>query len=80
MAFETDTSQTSLAQIVEPLRRQNIGLTGYHVLPDPLEALAARIQLINKAERSLTSNTTFGTMTVLVHWPCMPSFRQQTVA
>jgi len=53
MAFETDTSQTSLAQIVEPLRRQNIGLTGYHVLPDPLEALAARIQLINKAERSL---------------------------
>jgi hypothetical protein len=31
MAFETDTSQTSLAQIVEPLRRQNIGLTGYHV-------------------------------------------------
>ncbi|ENX31146.1 MULTISPECIES: phospholipase D family protein [Acinetobacter] len=53
MAFETDTSQTSLAQIVEPLRDQNIGLTGYRVLYDPLEALAARIQLINKAERSL---------------------------
>src|SRR5690606_19711718 len=53
MAFETDTSQTSLAQIVEPLREQNIGLTGYRVLYDPLEALGARIQLINKAERSL---------------------------
>ncbi len=52
MAFETDTSQTSLAQF-EPLRDQNIGLTGYRVLYDPLEALAARIQLINKAERSL---------------------------
>ncbi len=49
----TDTSQTSLAQIVEPLRDQNIGLTGYRVLYDPLEALAARIQLIDKAERSL---------------------------
>nr|WP_257228923.1 phospholipase D family protein [Acinetobacter sp. YH12255] len=53
MAFETDTSQTSLAQIVEPLREQNIGLTGYRVLYDPLEALGARIQLIKKAERSL---------------------------
>ncbi|WP_216940343.1 phospholipase D family protein [Acinetobacter sp. BY419] len=53
MAFETDTSKTSLAQIIEPLREQNIGLTGYRVLYDPLEALAARIQLIHKAERSL---------------------------
>jgi putative cardiolipin synthase len=53
MAFETDTSKTSLAKIVEPLREQNIGLTGYHILYDPLEALAARIQLIHKAQRTL---------------------------
>ena len=53
MAFETDTSQTSLSKIVQPLRDQNIGLTGYHVLYDPLEALAARMQLINKAEKTL---------------------------
>src|SRR5690606_25188446 len=50
-AFETETSQTSLAQIVAPLRGQNIGLTGYRVLYDPLEALAARMQLNQKAER-----------------------------
>src|SRR5690606_21234996 len=53
MAVETDTSQTSLAQLVDPLREQNLGLTGYRVLYDPLEALGARIQLIKKAERSL---------------------------
>ncbi|WP_410553729.1 phospholipase D family protein [Acinetobacter bohemicus] len=53
MAFETDTSQTSLAQIITPLRDKNLGLTGYHLLYDPLEALAARMQLIHKAERSL---------------------------
>ncbi|ANF82430.1 phospholipase [Acinetobacter sp. NCu2D-2] len=53
MAFERDTSQTSLAKIIEPLRNKNIGLTGYHVLYDPLEALAARIQLIHKAEKTL---------------------------
>ncbi len=52
-AFERDTSHTSLSKIIEPLRQQNIGLTGYHVLYDPLEALAARIQLIHKAEKSL---------------------------
>src|SRR5690606_17021388 len=53
MAFDNDTSQTSLSKIVQPLRDQNLGLTGYHVLYDPLEALAARMQLIHKAERSL---------------------------
>ncbi|MGA5989419.1 phospholipase D family protein, partial [Escherichia coli] len=45
--------QTSLSQIVTPLREQNPGLTGYHVLYDPLEALAARLRLIDKAEKSL---------------------------
>lgn len=52
-AFQRDTSTTSLAQIIEPLRQQNIGLTGYYVLYDPLEAFAARIQLIHKAEKTL---------------------------
>lgn len=52
-AFNTPTEQSTLAQIVRPLRDKNPGLTGYHVLYDPLEALAARIQLIHKAEKSL---------------------------
>ncbi len=52
-AFNTPTDDTSLAKIVLPLREQNPDLTGYHVLYDPLEALAARIELINKAEKSL---------------------------
>lgn len=53
MAFETPTDQTNLAKIVLPLREKYPQLTGYHVLYDPLEALAARIYLINKAEKSL---------------------------
>jgi putative cardiolipin synthase len=52
-AFDTETKQTSLAQIILPLREQNPNLTGYHVLYDPLEALAARIHLIDKAEKTL---------------------------
>lgn len=52
-AFQHNTSKTALAEIIEPLRDQNLGLTGYHVLYDPLEALAARIQLIHKAEKTL---------------------------
>lgn len=52
-AFSTPTEETQLAKIVLPLRNANPGLTGYHVLYDPLEALAARMQLINKAEKSL---------------------------
>lgn len=52
-AHDIDASQTSLSQIVTPLREQNPGLTGYHVLYDPLEALAARLRLIDKAEKSL---------------------------
>ncbi|MGS0758788.1 hypothetical protein ACVBEH_31010, partial [Roseateles sp. GG27B] len=48
-AFDTETKQTALAQIVLPLREQNPNLTGYRVLYDPLEALAARIHLIDKA-------------------------------
>ena len=52
-AFSTPTEGTALAKIVQPLRDANPGLTGFHVLYDPLEALAARLQLINKAEKSL---------------------------
>ncbi|OAL80915.1 phospholipase [Acinetobacter sp. SFB] len=52
-AFDTETKQTSLAQIILPLREQNPNLTGYHVLYDPLEAIAARIHLIDKAEKTL---------------------------
>ncbi|WP_374667386.1 phosphatidylserine/phosphatidylglycerophosphate/cardiolipin synthase family protein [Acinetobacter sp.] len=52
-AFSTPTDATPLAKIVLPLRNANPGLTGYHVLYDPLEALAARMELIKKAEKSL---------------------------
>lgn len=48
-----DTSETTLAQIIEPLQQQNPNLTGYHVLFEPLEALAARLSLIDKAEKTL---------------------------
>jgi cardiolipin synthase C len=52
-AFDTPTDQTQLAQIVLPLREKYPQLTGYHLLPDPLEALAARLHLIDKAEKTL---------------------------
>ena len=52
-AFDLPTDQTSLGKIVLPLREQNPGLTGFHVLYNPLEALAARIHLIDKAEKTL---------------------------
>ncbi len=48
-----DTSQTSLAQMIEPLQKQHEGLTGYHVLFEPLEALATRLRLIDRAEKTL---------------------------
>ena len=52
-AFDINTSNTALAKIIEPLRKEHPGLTGYHILYDPLEALAARIHLINSAEKTL---------------------------
>jgi len=52
-AYQVDTSQASLSKLVHPLRSQNPGLTGYHVLYDPLEALAARLRLIDRAEKTL---------------------------
>ena len=46
-------NQTTLAQIIQPLQQQNPELTGYHILFEPLEALAARLRLIDKAEKTL---------------------------
>lgn len=53
IALKVDTSETTLAQIIDPLQQQNPDLTGYYVLFDPLEALAARLRLIDKAEKTL---------------------------
>lgn len=47
------TVDTRLAQKIMPLAQQQPELTGYHTLYDPLEALAARLSLINKAEKTL---------------------------
>ena len=47
------TSETSLAHVIQPLEEKNPNLTGYHILYDPLEALAARINLIEKSEKTL---------------------------
>ena len=52
-AFNTPTDQTHLAKIVLPLREKYPQLTGYHLLADPLEALAARLHLIDAAEKTL---------------------------
>ncbi|WP_406741448.1 phospholipase D family protein [Acinetobacter shaoyimingii] len=52
-AYDIDTENTTLSQIVSPLKQQYPDLTGYHVLYEPLEAIAARIQLIDKAEKTL---------------------------
>ncbi len=52
-AFDTSTDETALAKIVLPLREKYPQLTGYHVLEDPLEALAARLELIDKAEKTI---------------------------
>ena len=52
-AYDIDTSDTTLARIITPLKQQYPDLTGYHVLYDPLEAIAARIHLIDKAEKTL---------------------------
>ena len=52
-AKDIDTSETTLAHIITPLKQHNPELTGYHVLYDPLEAIAARIHLIDKSEKTL---------------------------
>ncbi|OTG63182.1 phospholipase D family protein [Acinetobacter silvestris] len=52
-AYDIDTDNTHLAQIIAPLKKQNPDLTGYHILYDPLDAIAARIHLIDMAEKTL---------------------------
>lgn len=52
-AYDINTDQTSLAKIVQPLKAQNPDLTGYHILYEPMEAISARLQLIDKAEKTL---------------------------
>lgn len=52
-ALQVDTAQTTLAQIIQPLQEQHPDLTGYLVLFEPLEALATRLSLIDKAEKTL---------------------------
>ena len=52
-ALQVDTAQTTLAQIIQPLQEQHPDLTGYLVLFEPLEALATRLSLIDKAEKRL---------------------------
>ncbi|MBP6113522.1 MAG: phospholipase D family protein [Acinetobacter sp.] len=52
-AFDTNTDDTTLSKIVTPLKTQNPDLTGYHILYEPLEAIASRLQLIDKAEKTL---------------------------
>ena len=51
--LQVDTAQTTLAQIIQPLQEQHPDLTGYLVLFEPLEALATRLSLIDKAEKTL---------------------------
>ena len=52
-AYDIETQDTDLSKIITPLKNQNPELTGYHVLYDPLEAIAARINLIEKAQKTL---------------------------
>ncbi|TXJ06068.1 MAG: phospholipase D family protein [Acinetobacter sp.] len=50
---DIDTRDTYLASMFEPLKQQHPQLTGFHVLYDPHQALITRLQLINRAEKTL---------------------------
>lgn len=52
-SYDTSTKDTTLSKIISPLKNEHSELTGYHVLYDPLDAIAARIHLIDKAEKTL---------------------------
>lgn len=52
-ADDIDTSETSLAKTIQPLQDQHPSLTGYHILYDPLDAIASRVHLIDQAEKRL---------------------------
>ena len=48
-----DTADTSLGRLLAPYKTEHEDLTGYQLLVDPIGAIAARLSLINKAEKSL---------------------------
>ena len=48
-----DTADTSLGKLLEPYKAEHEDLTGYQLLVDPIGAIAARLSLINKAEKTL---------------------------
>jgi putative cardiolipin synthase len=48
-----DTADTALGRALAPAAARHQRLSGIHLLPDPLQALAARIDLARSAERSI---------------------------
>ena len=50
---QINTSETYLAKIFNPLEQKNPNKTGYHILFDPTSALTSRLQLIERAEKTL---------------------------
>lgn len=52
-ARQFDTSSSYLVHVFEPLKQQHEDLTGYHILYEPTEALATRLQLIERSEKTL---------------------------
>lgn len=50
---QTDTENTTLGRLFIPLTQQNPGLTGYHMLLEPIDAIAARLLLIEQAQKSI---------------------------
>ncbi|XID74432.1 phospholipase D family protein [Alkanindiges sp. WGS2144] len=51
--YLTNTADTQLGHLLEPQKAQHKGLTGYQLLIDPIGAIAARLILIEKAQKSL---------------------------
>lgn len=50
---DIDTSQSYLSQLFATEKQKNPNLTGYHILFDPSEAIISRLQLIERAEKTL---------------------------
>ncbi len=51
--YIADTQGTGLGRLLAPYKEKNPDLTGYQMLIDPIGAIAARLILIQKAEKSL---------------------------
>lgn len=52
-AQDIPTEHTTLARLLAPAKQKHPDETGYHVLYQPIEALAARLHLIDAAEKTL---------------------------